>query len=466
MSNVLLNYNIDYSLSYEIDTIILNEKLIVPIKSQELCLLIAIGTKEQNIDELISIFKKPVTLIRVDKKYIESELQYFSLKTTLYKLANNALENLHEDNENSYIINFVDKLFYFCIAENVSDIHFEALDNSIVIRVRIDGELNQIFRFDIKLFSLVSSIIKYFGNLDISQKRMPLNGRFTREINKKKYDMRISTMPTVYGESIVLRILDNDNIQKDINLIGLDNNTLDIIKNSIQLTQGLILVTGPTGSGKTTTLYSMLSSLNSKSKKIITIEDPVEYKLDGIMQVNVNNAINLNYQTVLKNILRQDPDILLIGEIRDTESLQIALQASLTGHLVIATLHTNNAIETITRLLDLQAESYLVATTLKMILSQRLVRLLCEDCKVKDTVSNHFLHRGCKKCNYTGYKNRKIVSEVLNIDETISHMITRKESLLEITKYANKLGFRSLKDNANDLVANKLTTLEEILSKV
>ena len=466
MSNILLDYNIDYSLSYEIDTIILNEKLIVPIKSQVLCIIIATGNEKQNIDELISIFKKPVKLMKVDEKYIQAELQYLSLKIILYKLANNALENIHKDNKNSYIINFVDELFYFCISKNVSDIHFEALDNSIVIRVRIDGELNQIFRFDIKLFSLVSSIIKYFGNLDISQKRMPLNGRFTREINKKKYDMRISTMPTVYGESIVLRILDNDNIQKDINLIGLDNHTLNIIKNSIQLTQGLILVTGPTGSGKTTTLYSMLSSLNSKNKKIITIEDPVEYKLDGIMQVNVNNAINLNYQSILKNILRQDPDILLIGEIRDTESLQIALQASLTGHLVIATLHTNNAIETITRLLDLQAEPYLVATTLKMILSQRLVRLLCEDCKVKDTVSNYFLHRGCKKCNYMGYKDRKIVSEILKIDETISNMIATKESILDITKYAKKKGFRRLKENADELVANKLTTLEEILSKV
>ena len=404
--------------------------------------------------------------MRVDEKYIQAELQYLSLKKLLYKLANNALSNIHEDNENSYIINFIDDLLVFCISKNVSDIHFEALDNSIVIRVRIDGELNQIFRFDIKLFSLVSSIIKYFGNLDISQKRMPLNGRFTREINHKKYDIRISTMPTVYGESIVLRILDNDNIQKDINLIGLDNNTLKIIKESIQLTQGLILVTGPTGSGKTTTLYSMLSSLNSKNKKIITIEDPVEYKLDGIMQVNVNNAINLNYQTVLKNILRQDPDILLIGEIRDTESLQIALQASLTGHLVIATLHTNNAVETITRLLDLQAEPYLVATTLKMILSQRLVRLLCVNCKVKDTSSNYYLHEGCEKCNYTGYKNRQIVSEVLKIDETISKMIANKESLLEIQGYANKIGFRRLRDNARELMDNELTTLAEILSKV
>jgi general secretion pathway protein E len=273
-------------------------------------------------------------------------------------------------------------------------------------------------------------------------------------------------MPTIHGESIVVRILDNGNVKKDINTIGFETSTLSIIKKTLNLTQGLVLVTGPTGSGKTTSLYSMIHSLNTKNKKIITIEDPVEYKLDGVMQININNEINLDYQTVLKNILRQDPDILLIGEIRDTESLQIAIQASLTGHLVIATLHTNSAIETITRLLDLKAESYLIASTLKMVLSQRLLRILCKECKLKDLPKNTYTAIGCPACNYVGYKNRQVVTEILEIDEIISTMIAKNKDIHKIQKYTKKVEFKTLKNNAMHLVNNGITTLDEYYSKV
>lgn len=348
----------------------------------------------------------------------------------------------------------------------MSDIHFESLSESVVIRLRIDGELNQIFRFDGKLFTLISSIIKYFGNLDISQRRIPLNGRFSKNIDGNIYDLRISTMPTIYGESIVLRILDNGNIQKNIEDIGFDEYTLKIVRKTLCLNQGLVLVTGPTGSGKTTSLYSMINSLNTKNKKIITIEDPVEYKLNGVMQVNINDEINLNYELVLKNILRQDPDILLIGEIRDLEALKIAIQASLTGHLVIATLHTNNALETITRLLDLQAEPYLIASTLKMVLSQRLLKLLCPKCKVKNLNGKGFSQKGCESCTFVGYKNRQIVSEVLEIDQKISSLISTNRCIDEIQKHINSTGFRSLNENGITLVKNGLTTLEEYYSKV
>jgi general secretion pathway protein E len=464
--NKLLEYNIDYSLCLEIDTSVLQQYHIVPLETKELSISIAISSKEQDKEKIKSLFGKPIKFIYCSDSEINSELQYLEFKRQLYKYAILALNNMDKANNNSYIIIFMEQLFSFCILHNVSDIHFEAVNTSVVIRLRIDGELNQIFRFNIELFPLISSIIKYFGNLDISQKRIPLNGRFSKDISNNTYDMRISTIPTIYGESIVIRILDNGNIKKDINTIGFEQNTLSIITKTLRLTQGLVLVTGPTGSGKTTSLYSMIHSLNTKNKKIITIEDPVEYKLDGVMQVNINNEIDLDYQTVLKNILRQDPDILLIGEIRDIESLQIAIQASLTGHLVIATLHTNSAVETITRLLDLKAESYLIASTLKMVLSQRLLRVLCEECKIKDMKMNNYNASGCKSCNYKGYKNRQVVSEVLEIDETISTMISKKKEMHKIQNYINKIGFISLKENAMHLVDNGITTLEEYYSKL
>ena len=464
--NKLLDYNIDYSLSFDINISTLHKYQLVPIKRQELSILIATSKQEQNIEELISLFHKPIKFIYFSEKEINTELQYLKVKRDLYMFANKALSSIETNHGNSHIINFMEKLFSFSILLNVSDIHFESVDNSMIIRLRIDGELNQIFRFKITLFPLISSIIKYFGNLDISQKRIPLNGRFSKKITNAMYDMRISTMPTIYGESIVLRILDNGNIKKDIQNIGFDGNTLNVITQTLLLNQGLILVTGPTGSGKTTSLYSMIHSLNTKNKKIITIEDPVEYKLDGVMQVNINNEINLNYQTVLKNILRQDPDILLIGEIRDIESLQIAIQASLTGHLVIATLHTNSAVETITRLFDLKAESYLIASTLKMVLSQRLLRILCNECKSLNKKTNNYDAVGCTKCNYTGYKNRQVVSEVLKIDDTISRMISKNKAIHKIENYTKKMEFKTLKENAMKLVNNGITTLEEYYSKV
>lgn len=470
MSDILLNQEINYSLSSNIKKSFLVENKILPLKEQELCILLATSHKTtfdtKQIDKFVQVFKKPVKFIVVDENSLQKELIDLEFKQKLFTLANHSLEYTNKQSENSYIIEFMNHLFSYSIKNSVSDIHFETLDKSVIIRVRIDGELNQIFRFQIELYPLISAIVKYFGNLDISQRRLPLNGRLTQDIDGKNYDMRISTLPTIHGESIVLRILDNRSIKKDIDIIGFDTYSLNSIKKAISLTQGLVLVTGPTGSGKTTSLYSMLNCVNTKNKKIITIEDPVEYKIDGVMQVNINNEIDLNYHEVLKNILRQDPDILLIGEIRDSESLQIAIQASLTGHLVLATLHTNSAVETLTRLLDLKAEPYLIATTLKMILSQRLVRILCNECKVKDKEGLYYVQTGCKKCNYTGYINRQVVSEVLDIDDTISQLIVESNNLQDIKKHLKQKEYKTIKENTMRLVDNGLTTIEEYYSKV
>jgi len=466
MNNLLLDLDINYSLSINIALEVLEKNCILPIQNEELSILVAISRENENIQEISKLFTKPLKVVYVEIKDLKKELQYLKFKQELYQLSKDSIVHIHKENENSYIINFMNALFSFSIDNDVSDIHFETLDKSIIIRVRIDGELNQIFRFDKKLYPLISSIIKYFGNLDISQRRKPLNGRFTKKINEKDYDLRISTLPTVHGESVVLRILDNGSIQKNLNLIGFKKETLQVIKESIQLNQGLLLVTGPTGSGKTTSLYSMISSINTKNKKIITIEDPVEYKLEGVMQVNINNEIDLTYKEVLKNILRQDPDVILIGEIRDSESLQIAMQASLTGHLVLATLHTNNALETITRLLDLQAKSYLIASTLKMVLSQRLVRVLCEDCKCLDDKLKIYNPKGCKRCNFTGYKGRIVVSEVLSVDEHIANMIAENENIHKMKKHIETTNFKTLQQNAKQLVNDGKTSLEEFYSKV
>ncbi|MEA3352995.1 MAG: GspE/PulE family protein [Campylobacterota bacterium] len=463
--NNLSVYTINYDLAANLDLELLKEYNILPIEDNLLYILTACLDISQDIKPIMKIFNKPVKLIEVEQKYLEMEYKYLHIKKQLYNDADEALKHKNIKSENRYIINFIDTILHFSVDSNVSDIHFEIFKDIFIIRLRIDGILNQFFSFHIELFKLISSVIKFLGNLDISQNRHPLDSRFTKNINNKDYDFRISTMPTIHGESIVLRVLDNENVQKPLDSIGFETKILDDIKNTLTLTQGMILVTGPTGSGKTTTLYSMLNFLNSNEKKIITVEDPVEYKLKGVIQININNDINLDYTTVLKNILRQDPDILMIGEIRDKESLQIAMQASLTGHLVIATLHTNSAVETITRLFDLQAPSYLIASTLKLVISQRLVRVLCPYCKKYDELTKCYIKKGCKKCDLTGYKNRKVICEALPIDDHIAKLIS-SNNLIDILPYAKKRNFKELSVNGKDMIKNGTTSLEEYFSRI
>lgn len=470
MINSLEDYNIDYSLIENIDKNVLLKYNILPIYKSELFIMFATTDLNNDIQYFNTIFNFPIKLIGVSKKDFEFELQNLDFKIELFYLSKKTISFLNFEsnikNSNSSITNLTDVIFTFAIQNSVSDIHIECLEKSVIIRLRADGIMNQYFRFSIDLYPPLSSIIKFYSNLDISQKRLPLNGRFTKEIDKNNYDFRVSTIPTIHGESIVIRILDNKNIKKELDYIGFEQNNLSIIKKTLTLNQGLILVTGPTGSGKTTSLYSMLNHINSKEKKIITIEDPVEYKLDGIIQININPDIDLDYHLVLKNILRQDPDILMIGEIRDSLSLHIALRAALTGHLVIATLHTNNSVETISRLLDLKAEPYLIATTLKMVISQRLLRILCDHCKTFDSTTNSYTEIGCEKCNFTGYNQRKIVSEILEINNEIAKQISKNRSSADILTKAKNNNFKTLQDNGNILVKNGTTTLSEYYSKI
>jgi general secretion pathway protein E len=329
----------------------------------------------------------------------------------------------------------------------------------MIIRFRIDGILYLILTLDLNIFPLIATILKLFSNLDISQIRLPQNGRFTKILDKKEYDFRLSTIPIIDGESLVLRVLDNKNSKITLDKIGFDKYIFKALNKIINLNQGLILVTGPTGSGKTTSMYAMLNTLNTNSKKIITVEDPVEYNLDGIQQININEDLDLTYSYALKSILRQDPDIIMIGEIRDEEALKIAIQAALTGHLVIATLHTNNAPDTINRLLDLNAEPFLIASTLKAVISQRLIRKLCNNCKDNQA-------KNCEVCNNTRYQGRINICELLECDKTVSNMIANSDSIPNIIKYVTTKNYITLEQNCLNKVKNGITSMEEYYSKI
>ncbi len=462
-NNSINKFIIDYSIAKNIGIDILKEHNIFPIQQQDLFILIATQDIKQNELLLVSFFQKPIKFIEVTKQNIDLQIQNFDKQYEIFTLATKALENSIQNNsntDNSYIADMIDKLILFAIKLRASDIHIESLKKSVVVRFRIDGGLHIVFTFDYEMYFLLSSVLKLFANLDISQTRLPQNGRFSKNF-ENEYDFRVSTMPTINGESIVLRILDNKNSKIKLSQIGFDNFTFKALEKIINLHQGMILVTGPTGSGKTTTMYSILNTLNNPSKKIITIEDPIEYNLAGIQQININEDIGLDYTTVLKNILRQDPDIIMIGEIRDEKALKIAIQASLTGHLVIATLHTNNAPDTINRLLDLNAEPFLVASTLRAVISQRLVRKLCDECK---TDLNKPV--GCKKCNLSGYQGRINVCELLQCDKKISEYITQRQDISMIVKYAKTKGYVSLEENALEKVKSGETSMEEFYNKV
>jgi general secretion pathway protein E len=455
------SYIIDYTLSKKLGFSLLKKHQIFPIQKQDLFILIASSNQQNNELFLTTLFDMPIKFITVSKQSIQNKLLYYNIESNIHELGINAsFSSFNNNSNNSYIIDMLDKIILYAIQLKSSDIHIESLKKSVIIRFRIDGILNLMFTFKYNMYNLFTSIIKLFAHLDISQTRLPQNGRFSKIFNAKEFDFRVSTIPTIDGESIVVRILDNKNANISLDKIGFNDYTLTNLNKLIYLHQGMILVTGPTGSGKTTTLYSILNDLNSTKKKIITIEDPIEYNLEGIQQININEDIQFDYSLALKNILRQDPDIIMIGEIRDEKALNIALQASLTGHLVIATLHTNNAPETINRLLDLKAKPFLISSTLKAILSQRLVRKLCSNCQ-KESKSI-----GCNRCNNTGYKGRVVVSEFLKFDNKISQYIHNSENITKIISYAKTKGYQTLEENTKIKIKNHITSYEEYYAKV
>lgn len=374
------------------------------------------------------------------------------------------------------IIKLVNLLITRALESRASDIHVEPFDDELIIRYRIDGVLHNVETAPKKLQAAIVSRIKVMAKLNIAERRLPQDGRIRIKVSDKEIDLRVSTIPVLYGESVVMRILDKESIVIDLSLLGFSEENLRQFQKLILKPHGIILVTGPTGSGKTTTLYGALDKINSPDKKIITVEDPVEYQLKGINQIQVKPQIGLNFATTLRHIVRQDPDVIMIGEIRDLETAEIAVQSALTGHLVLSTLHTNDAPSSITRLLDLGLENFLLSSTIRGILAQRLVRKICPFCQEKDTsVSVEELTasgigadvelyrgRGCEKCSFTGYRGRSGVFEMLVIDDDIRRLILRNADANELRQMAREHGMKTIFEDGITKVRVGITTLSEV----
>jgi general secretion pathway protein E len=386
------------------------------------------------------------------------------------------IEDLLESEDDAPIIRMINALFTQAVRDHASDIHVEAYEQHSTVRFRRDGVLHDVIRPHRALHAAMASRIKIMAQLDIAEKRLPQDGRITVRIAGKPIDVRVSTIPTSHGERIVMRLLDKDPARLDLNVLGMDADTRSQIDRLIHQPHGIFLVTGPTGSGKTTTLYSALGRLDAARLNIMTVEDPVEYDLPAIGQTQVNPKIGLDFGRALRSILRQDPDVIMIGEIRDLETAQIAVQASLTGHLVLATLHTNDTASAVTRLVDMGIEPFLLASSLTGVLAQRLVRRLCPDCQrsaapdaaEREQFNNEpppLLHHatGCAACNHTGYQGRMGIYELLEVDEPLRHMIHERAADQRLRAHALASGMRPLREDGLRWVRNGDTTLEELL---
>jgi len=378
------------------------------------------------------------------------------------------------------IIKYVDLILEKAIAARASDIHFEPFETEFKIRYRVDGALYEMDPPPQHLALPVISRVKVMSNLNIAERRLPQDGRIQRTVNGRQVDMRVSTLPTTFGESVVLRVLDRSSVNLDLETLGMPDSLYDYILEVIQKPNGIFIVTGPTGSGKTTTLYSCLRKINTIDSKLLTAEDPVEYEIDGIIQVPVNDAIGLTFSRILRAFLRQDPDKILVGETRDMETAQIAIQASLTGHLVFTTLHTNDSTGAVTRLVDMGIEPFLISASLECILAQRLIRKICTSCRtayepteqvlaslglsIHDIGDRNFYYgQGCEACNQTGYKGRKGIYELLKMSDPIREMINERVPGIVLRQKAIELGMTTLREDGLRSIYDGLTTIEEVV---
>jgi type IV pilus assembly protein PilB len=378
----------------------------------------------------------------------------------------------------SPVIRYVNYLIYSAVQEGASDIHIEPGEESLRIRYRIDGVLFEQAAPPLRMHAAILSRLKIMANIDIAERRLPQDGRIRAMIHREHVDLRVSTLPTTTGEKCVIRILDNRSIMVGLEKLGMWDDMLESFRRQIAQPNGIVLVTGPTGSGKTTTLYSGLRVMDSDALNISTVEDPVEYQLAFANQVNVHESIGLTFAAALRSLLRQDPDVIMVGEIRDEETARIAVQASLTGHLVLSTLHTNDAPASITRLVNIGIEPYLIAASVNAVLAQRLVRKICENCKTPVTevsqgiasylakhgekIEQMFRGIGCEKCRETGYAGRLGIYEMLEVDDDVRDLITSNPSLMDLRRACRGMGMRSLREDGLQKVAAGLTTVEEI----
>ncbi len=445
------------------------------------------------LDDLRLLFKKNVVPI------LTTKIKLLDAINRVYEKGTANLEGLDDIDQDSYdldepvidlleaadddapVIRLVNTLLSRAVKEKASDIHFEPYERDMVVRFRVDGVLYDVFKPPKKLQNAITSRIKVMGDLNIAEKRLPQDGRIQVRIGGKDIDVRLNVVPTAHGERAVMRLQDRTNVVLNLNQIGFSQENLDKLKALIQRTYGIILVTGPTGSGKSTTLYASLQELNSIDTNIITVEDPVEQRIQGIGQIQVNSKIGLTFSSGLRAILRQDPDIIMIGEIRDLETAEIAINSSLTGHLVLSTIHTNDAAGAFPRMIDMGCEPFLIATSLLGVISQRLVRVLCPHCKLAyeptplemrnlglnpDILKYHNIHKavGCNKCNNKGYIGRTLIQELLMVTEEIRTLIMKRLDSSVIKKKAIEQGMKTFRDHGIDKVIQGITTIEEVLS--
>ncbi len=388
-----------------------------------------------------------------------------------------SLDKLIAKTEEAPVIKLVDLIIRQAIEEGASDIHVEPQREKISLRYRVDGVLYDIAPPSMVMQLALISRIKIMSKMNIAEKRLPQDGSFTVRIEKRLIDLRVSTIPTIYGEKIVLRILDKSRIPLELEKLGFLTQELEQIKKGLSFSYGLVFLTGPTGSGKSTTLYAALNQLCDSTKNVLTIEDPVEYKLDGINQVQVKSDIGLNFDSVLRSFLRQDPDIILVGEVRDLETAEICVRSALTGHLVLSTLHTNSAADAIVRLIDMGIPNYLIASSMRLIVAQRLVRRLCPLCKephelkkeelpkgVSLDASVVYKPKGCKKCNFIGFKGRMVIVEAICVNDEIRDAIYNNLNPRQMLDIARKSGTLTLLESGFKRVEEGITSVEEILS--
>ncbi|MGX8175992.1 GspE/PulE family protein [Exiguobacterium artemiae] len=414
-------------------------------------------------------------------------LKYYDIDSSLRELLESdemTISDTSRDTvtrEDAPIIRLVNQILENGISQRASDIHMDPQETSLSIRIRIDGELRTENNYPKQIQNILTTRIKVMSELDITETRLPQDGRIKFLYNGAAYDFRVSTLPTVYGEKVVIRILDSSNSNISIAKIGFSERNEQQFREMLKRPNGIILITGPTGSGKSSTLYGALNELNDESRNIITVEDPVEYQVDGINQVQVNSKIGLTFASGLRSILRQDPNVVMVGEIRDIETAEISIRASLTGHLVLSTLHTNSAVSSITRLIDMGVEPFLVAASVTGLIAQRLVRRVCRDCGEVQPLSKRELElfeqegieatsvvrgRGCSSCNMTGYRGRLAIQEVVMVDEVLRRMIMNQSTESEITTYVRSQGQQLLLTDGLTKVAQGITTTEEILRTV
>ena len=373
-----------------------------------------------------------------------------------------AVEDLLEAGSDAPIIRMLNALLTQAAKDGASDIHIEPYERSSAVRFRVDGTLREVVQPNKALHAALISRLKIMAELDISEKRLPQDGRISLRIGGRAVDVRVSTLPSAHGERAVLRLLDKAESKFTLEGLGMSGETLTRFDKLIHQPHGIVLVTGPTGSGKTTTLYASLGRIDTASTNVLTVEDPVEYELAGIGQTQVNPKIDLTFAKALRAILRQDPDVIMIGEIRDFETAQIAIQASLTGHLVLATVHTNDAPSTVTRLTDMGVEPFLLSSTLLGVLAQRLVRKLCPHCKTADA-RGRFRPVGCAECGHTGYKGRTGVYELMVADDKVKSLIHSRAAESQLFVAAEQAGLRSMREDGERLVAEGVTSAEEVM---